>query len=88
MNRFALALVGIALMASGAGCCCRHLYGNPCNPCAPGYGALGATTFGTGSTAFVAPAATTAVITTPTTAYYAPAAVTVSAGPEWVTPVY
>ena len=74
MKRIALALLGLALTASGTGCCCRHLYGNPCNPCGPVYGS-----------AVIAPSATTAYVPGTTAAYYAPA---VSVATVPVVPVY
>ena len=91
MKRIALALIGLALTASGTGCCCHHLYGNPLNPCGPTYGA--AVVAPSATTAYYAPSATTAYapsVTTAygvpgTTAYYAPA-VRVATVP--VVPVY
>lgn len=83
MKRIALALLGLALTASGTGCCCHHLYGNPCNPCGPAYGA--AVIAPSGTTAYYTPSATTAYTVPGTTAYYAPA---VSVATVPVVPVY
>ena len=89
MKRIALALLGLALTASGTGCCCHHLYGNPCNPCGPVYGS--ALIAPSATTAYYAPSATTAYVPGATayvpgaTAYYAPA---VSVATVPVVPVY
>ena len=83
MKRIALALLGLALMASGTGCCCRHLYGNPCNPCGPVYGS--AVIAPSATTAYYGPSATTAYVPGTTAAYYAPA---VSVATVPVVPVY
>lgn len=82
MKRIALALLGLALTASGTGCCCRHLYGNPCNPCGPVYGS--ALIAPSATTAYYGPSTTTAYVPG-TTAYYAPA---VSVATVPVVPVY
>ena len=82
MKRIALALFGLALMGSGAGCCCQHLFGNPCNPCGPMYGTTYGSTYITPSTTTAyypgAPAVSVATVPIP--------AVSVATVP--VTPVY